>query len=111
MLNAWQARDLSLLGNTMIVNTLIGSLFVYKMNVLPMLPDKMIDIFNDMIIKYIWKLKVARIPLVALNLPKDQGGLKLVSLKAKEQALKINWVKHYHQFYELQILADQALNN
>ena len=30
---AWQNRGLSLLGNTMLVNTLVGSLFVYKMNV------------------------------------------------------------------------------
>ena len=63
VINAWQAIDISLLGNTMIVNTLVGSLFVYKMNVLPMLPQKIIDTFNDIIIKYIWKQKVARIPL------------------------------------------------
>ena len=110
ILDAWQ-NDLSLLRKVMIVNTLIGSQLVHKMNVLPIIPKKLMAVFNEIISNYIWKNKRAKIPLEALNLPKDQGSLKLVSSETKEQSLKINWVWYYHCFEEIKILADYALNN
>ena len=39
-LGAWHNRDLSLTGKTRVVNTLVASLFVYKVMVLPQIPKK-----------------------------------------------------------------------
>ena len=69
------------------------------------------DTFNDLISKYLWKQERARIPLDILSLTKDNGGLKLVNLKAKEQSLKINWILSYMQNIEIKILADHCLDN
>ena len=38
ILNVWKLRNLTLLGKIQIVNSLIASLFVYRMNVLPQIP-------------------------------------------------------------------------
>ena len=111
ILNLWCYRNLSLAGKVMIINTPIGSLFVYKMNVLPSISDKTVEQFEKIINSYLWNQKRACILLEVLNLPKDKGGLKLVSLRAKENSLKINWVFTYLQFEEIRILAHQGLNN
>ena len=42
VLNAWHNRGISLLGKVQVVNALIGSLFVYKMMVLPTIPDSIV---------------------------------------------------------------------
>ena len=81
MLGSWQNRDLSLMGRMMIINTLVGSLFVYKMDVMPVIPQQKINPFHDVIIKYMWKNKRARIPFEVLNLPKNKEGIKLVNLQ------------------------------
>ena len=49
-----------------------------------------LKVLNDVIIKYLWKQMRARILIGILNLPKNEGGVKLVSLSKKELALKIS---------------------
>ena len=43
-----------------------------------------------------------------LNMPKDQGGLKVVNFTKKNQALKVGWIKVYHNNQEIRSLADYA---
>ncbi len=50
----WKSRDISLLGKVCVVNSLIASLFVYKMSVLPDIPEYLIKDFDQMIRKFIW---------------------------------------------------------
>ena len=88
----------------MIVNTLIGSLFVYKINVLPLMSKVLSHSLHDIIVKYTWKHKRAHISLEILNIAKSEGGIKLVNFK-------INWGISYYVFEEIRILADYALDN
>ena len=41
-LKRWQDRDLTLFGKVNVINTLVASLFVHKLQVLPLLPDRYI---------------------------------------------------------------------
>ena len=50
----WQNRGLSLIGKVQVVNTLVASLFVYKMMVLPMMPNYVNRIFENTIREFIW---------------------------------------------------------
>ena len=53
ILTTWKARSLSLFGKIMIVNTLIASLFVHKMSVLPTIPDSIVnEIEKDIVTFY-----------------------------------------------------------
>ena len=90
-LNAWENRGLSLMGKVLVVNTLVASLFVYKMMVLPMMPDNIIKNIENEIRRFLWNGKSAKIAFQVLKNPYDQGGLKLVDLKAKDKALKATW--------------------
>ena len=90
-LNSWENRNLTLMGKILVVNSLVASLFVYKMMVLPFLPENIMRNVDNEIRRYLWKGKTARIAYNILRNPKDLGGMKLVNLKCKDKALKATW--------------------
>ena len=107
--STWNKRDPSLFGRVMIVNQLIASLFVYKMNVLLDIPDYILDQANKIIADFLWKEKTHRIVYDILFTHKKMGGLKVVNLQKKDYALKVQWTQAYHANVEIKILADQLL--
>ena len=88
----WYNRTLTLTGKIQVVNTLIASLFVYKMNVMLNLPPSCIADIEKRIRTYLWKGKCDKIPLEILQLKKSQGGQQLVHLLHRQTALKTRWV-------------------
>ena len=91
ILEAWYNRGLSLYGKIQVVNTLIASQFVYKMMVLPTIPEHIIKNIDNVIRRFIWNGKKAKISYKILQNSKKEGGLKLVNLKNKDIALKATW--------------------
>ena len=91
--NTWKKRSLTLIGKVLIVNTLVASIFVYKMAVIPKLTRKYIKTIKNYISNFIWDGKRPKILLRMLQLNKDDGGLGLINLSAKDDAVKCNWVK------------------
>ena len=100
VLQAWYNRDLTLMGKVQVINTLVASLFVYKMMVLPMMPKQTIKNIENEIRNYIWKGRKSKIALKVLQLPKQEGGLNLVSLHNKDISLKATWPIILHQEQE-----------
>ena len=90
-LKSWTNRGLSLFGKVQVVNTLVASLFVYKMMVLPRIPANIVKNVENEIRNFIWNGKKSKIALNNLQLPKEEGGLNLVHLKRKDIALKATW--------------------
>ena len=93
IVNVWQHRGLRLFGKILLINTLMGSLFVHKMSVLPMLSDKQIKSIDSIIHKFIWQGKKAKIPLKILRRLRSEGGLKLVDFEIKQIVLHCQWVR------------------
>ena len=89
---SWRHRDLSLIGKICVVNTLIASLFVYCMQVLPTMSQKQFASLDSMISQFIWNDKKAKIPSKTLKLNKKDGGMNLVDLKSRDEAIKISWI-------------------
>ncbi len=89
----WENRNLSLIGKVLVVNTLMGSHFVYKLSALESPSDDQKKQFNDIITNYIWNRKRPKIKRNILVGKKDQGGLKLVDIEKKDMSLKIQWVR------------------
>ena len=107
--NSWQNRNISLIGKVLIINTLIASLFVYKMSVLPIIPVNVCKQMDQMICEFIWNGKKPKIPMEILQKNKDDGGLGLVNFRLKDQSLKANWVKVLFTDAYLKELAFQKL--
>ena len=93
IMNSWATRNATLLGKVTIINSLISSLFVYKMQVLPLMSKQYIARLNRMIADFIWNGKKPKIRLNVLQLDKRQGGRRLVDLSARDRSVKMEWVK------------------
>ena len=93
IMNAWAHRNLSLIGRIQVVNTLVLSLFVYRLLVLPNLSDDHVKKLNDAIKKYLWSKARAKISNDMLEQTKENGGLGLTNIVIKEKALKATWVQ------------------
>ena len=110
ILKTWKIRDLSVLGKVIVINSLIGSLFIYKMNVLPAIPNQIINTVNDLLSKFIWKEKKPKVSFDAMCCKKEGGGLRLVKLKDKDKALKLQWVSVYHSFPNIKAIANSFID-
>ena len=97
ILAMWIQQSLSLLGKVWVVNTLIASLFVYKMMVLPAIPEEVVIVVEKLIEAFIWNNHKPKIPLKTLQASKELGGLNLVNLRCKDAALKTSWVSLLEQ--------------
>ena len=87
----WYNRQLSLSGKCLVVNTLMGSLFVYKMTTMTDMSEDQIKRVENTIRNFIWSGKSPKIALSTLQKDKTQGGTRLVNIRAKQDALKIGW--------------------
>lgn len=88
----WLLRNSTLMGRVLIVNSLIASLFVYKMQVLPNLDPGHYITFNQIVQQFLWSGGSTKISARLLTKDKKQGGLRLVDLAARQTALKAQWV-------------------
>ena len=98
-----------MLGRVIVLNSLVGSLFVHKMNVLPTLPKQWRKFIEKTITNFLWDGKTAKISYNKLTARKEQGGLKLFNVKHKESSLKIQWVKIYYENVEIKCLANSMI--
>ena len=99
--SVWYYQQLTLSGKILLINSLMGSLFVYKMAVLPELTNSQLKRIDKIITKFIWKGKRSKIPLKVLRNPKYKGGLKLVDFAKKQTSLKIGWIVKMLDYEEL----------
>ena len=92
----WSQRNLSLFGKVNLINALIGSLFVYKMSVLPNISDNEIAKIEAELTSFLWNKKKPKVPLKILKASKENGGANLVDLRRRQDALKISWINILH---------------
>ena len=88
----WYLRQFTIMGKILIVNTLMASLFVYKMPLVSALTKKQLKKIDEIIRAFLWKKGKSKIKLQLLCNPKDKGGLKLASFNIKQTALKVAWI-------------------
>ena len=92
ILQKWGKQNISLYGKVVMINALVGSLFVYKMQVLCDPDENVYKQFYKLLEKFLWKGKRPKIKTKILCSSKKEGGLNLVNLEFKNQALKVSWI-------------------
>ena len=110
-IDTWKSRSTSLLGKVLIINTLVSSLFVYKLTVIPGLPDQVIKELNGIFNKYFWNGARPKIKIDILSLSKQQAGLGLTDLQLRSMALKISWIQILRQDVKLANIVYYNLGN
>ena len=110
VMKLWYYRNLTLIGKVLIINTLVASLFVYRMQVIETLTESMMSRINKCFENFIWSGKKPKISLSILMKPKTAGGLGLVNIQTKHSSLLINWIKLAQENRVIRILAENTLN-
>ena len=80
-----------------------------KCKVLHEITNDQLQSIDKVITNFIWKGKRPKISLKILRCDKSQGGLGLVDLVAKHQALQFNWIKRINENPEIRALANYFL--
>ena len=110
IIQTWNKRSLSLLGKIMIINTLIASLFVYPMMVLPTVPQSLVKQMEELFTKFLWDNKKSKISLRTLKSNAECGGAKLVDLPQKDKALKLTWLQILQKDLSMAVIAYENLS-
>lgn len=92
-LDGWRHRPLTVLGRTLVCNTLGASLFVYKMMALGLPPPHLLHEAKKAIVRFIWQGKTSRVRYSKIIQGYGKGGIKLVDLEHKCYSLKSIWIK------------------
>lgn len=92
IIKLWSLRAPTLSGRILIVNSLIGSLFVYKWQVFPNMSVDYVLRINEYIRDFIWNNKRSKIAFNILTKDRKQGGLRLIDIIMRQQSLKIQWI-------------------
>ena len=88
----WLNRKLTLTGKVLLVNSLMGSLFVYKMQNLINFSHEQLKLVERIIQDFLWDYKKPKISMSTLCKKNNQFGMKLVNIHAKQKAVKILWI-------------------
>ena len=88
----WYNRTLTIFGKVLVINSLIGSLFMYRLSTVLDLSRQDIHSVEMCMREFIWKGKKPKIALYTLTKNKHQGGIRLVDITAKQDSIRIGWI-------------------
>ncbi|KAI8521374.1 hypothetical protein Bbelb_011280 [Branchiostoma belcheri] len=91
-LDQWRGRKLTLMGKSLIVNSLASATLWYTAPVYP-LPANVRSRIEKEMFNFMWDGKTELVKRQTLLLPKDQGGVGLVSVPLKAKALMLKTLK------------------
>ena len=83
----------------MLINVLVGSLFMHKLQVLDDPKPCEMDQFNKIVKDFLWGSSKAKLQLEVLHANKNLGGLKLVNISCKAAAFKVKWLFTQDAFF------------
>jgi len=92
--NYWKLRGLTLKGKVTVINVLLISRFIHALSVLDM-PEWVLKEANSIIVDFLWNGKNVRISKKVLIADKKEGGLNLMDLNVRREALRLKVVKKY----------------
>lgn len=98
VLDLWKKAYPSMMGRKLIIQAVVGGHTQFLAKAQGM-PDNIITALTKIIRDFIWEEDSS--PRIALNLlqcPRDKGGLGLLDLRARNEAIELIWLKSYLNF-------------
>jgi exonuclease III len=93
-LDRWNNSHPTLFGRRLIIQMVTGGMTQYLTTVQGM-PKYVMQILNKITRNFMWDGRKAQVNLNTLYLPIKEGGVKLLDIKARNQAIDIVWLKKY----------------
>ena len=111
VLKMWQTRNISLIGKIQIINSLVASLFVYKLTVLLDLTAEHFTMLDNLFNDFIWNGGKPKIKLNTLSAPRQSGGLNLANMRVRNKSLKAQWITFCRTNPLIEAFEYELLNN
>ena len=111
ILQIWRLRGLSLIGKILVYNSLVASLFVYRLAVVDYIDPVLSNKLNRILREFLWEGKKSKITLRTLHGNREDRGLGLVNLKTRSDAMKMKWVQTVQWFDDIKEIAYEMINN
>ena len=90
-LNAWEMRNLSYIGKSLVIRSMAISQVAYACEMTPITEEHR-KIINKLIYKFLWSGKNVKIKKSIVSLPRHLGGLNVVDLDILIKTKRIMWV-------------------
>ena len=96
-------RRLTLYGKICIINSLLSSQLIYILTVLPTPTPQTLKEIDQLMFGYLWNNKSHKIAKNIVTNTYNKGGLKMIDIVKKNNALKISWVGRIYKNREYSI--------
>jgi len=97
-LTLWEKAHPSMMGRKLIIQAVVGGHTQFLTKAQGM-PDNIVSALTKIIRDFMWEEDSSpRIALDLLQCPRDQGGLDLLDLKVRNEAIELIWLKSYLNF-------------
>ena len=111
VVNDWSFRNLSLIGRTTVIKTLVLPIIIQCLTVLPDPPDYIYDQIQNMLISFLWCGKPDKIKRTIIVNNIEEGGLAFPHIRSFGHSLKMTWIKTLLDPEKFAAWKTLALNN
>ena len=92
ILKRWSLRDLSILGKIQVINSLVASIFLYRLAVISCLTAAHAKQIKEIFQNFVWNGKHPKIKYEILVGLKSDGGAGMADILCQDKAQKISWI-------------------
>ena len=97
LVKTWSKRNITPLGRIHIIKSLLISQFNHLFISLPNPDDSFLNKVNTILFNFLWNSKTDKVKRDVITQSYDQGGIKMINLKAFLYSLKLSWFKRLFQ--------------
>ena len=105
----WFYRHLSLNGKVLIINALMGSLLVYRLQLLHCIAEEKYQQIEQVFKEFLWSGRGSKLPMSVVMKPKDKGGLGVFDIRAKHSSLLLKWAQACCTNWDIAVIAEYNL--
>ena len=92
ILNLWSYRDLTYIGNVIVIKTLALPILVQSLTVLPNPPESILNDSETVFYQFLWNDKKNKIKRSVIINEYEEGVLKMPNIQSFNKALKMSWL-------------------
>lgn len=87
----WKSRGVSILGNVLLIKSLLLSMFTFTMSVMPT-PNNIVKTIQSMLFKFLWNGN-DKVKRISTYNDFNKGGLRMPNVEAIIKSLRLAWLK------------------
>lgn len=97
LIKSWSRRTITPIGRIHVIKSLLISQFNHLIISLPTPDEQFLNKLNSILFNYLWNSSVDKVKRDVIVQQYNEGGLKMVNLKAFRESVKLSWIMRLYQ--------------